>query len=57
MHGMKWNPEVGMWNSELKEKEYFTIHNFPFRIPKSSFTRYSKRGEAPKFCFIQRRLK
>ena len=28
-------------NSELIEKEDFTIHNSPFRIPESSLTHYS----------------
>ncbi len=40
-HGMKWNSEVGVWNSEIREKESFKIHNSPFRIPKSSLTHYS----------------
>ena len=49
---MKLNAEVGRGdcrgsisyshqNSELLEKENFTIHNSPFRIPKSSLTHYS----------------
>ena len=39
--GMEWNSEVGMWNSELKEKEDFKIHHFSFQIPKSSLTHCS----------------
>ncbi len=36
-HGIKWNAEVGVRNSELRVKENFKIQNSPFRIPKSSF--------------------
>ena len=40
-HGIKWNAEVGVRNSELRVKENFKIQNSPFRIPKSSFTYHS----------------
>ncbi len=55
---MKCNSEVGMWNSELIEKEDFTSQNSPFRIPKSSLTHcsiiptfhYSSNCERPVLC-------
>jgi hypothetical protein len=59
--GIKCNPEVGVWNSELIGKENFRVLNSPFRIPKSSFTEHSiipsggkPYPQAYKFCWLER---